>query len=444
MNEYFLYIIKVSVVQSVFYFFYVIFLNRRTSVLHQRIFLMVSLIFSFFMPFIRIIHLAYSINIPDDLMKFEEILGGYVIEKIDIVHDGSTHVSWIKILYMIYFAGFMIFFYRFVASIISLFRFIQKGTICRRNGFRLVLSDKAVSPFSFFHFIIINKTLYSEAELRKIIDHEHVHIRQMHSVDILLIEITQLITWFNPVSGLVKKSVKAIHEYIADRHVIESGTDPLEYQMLLMKYHFNNKALNLISYLNVSLIKKRIMILSNYQKTKVSNRRYLLIMPLLVLMFMAFSSQQIIGDKEMMNSSGQLQSENKPGMMPVDKDKVKMTSGYGMRMHPVYKREMMHTGVDFAAPLGTPVMATADGIVMEIADEVYDPKGYGKFIIITHGQTYKTMYAQLSEVLVKEKQSVKKGEMIGKIGESGLSTAPHLHYEVWKNNEKVNPADYFQ
>jgi murein DD-endopeptidase MepM/ murein hydrolase activator NlpD len=167
-------------------------------------------------------------------------------------------------------------------------------------------------------------------------------------------------------------------------------------------------------------------------------------MPLLVLMFMAFSSQQIIGDKEMMNSSGQLQSENKPGMMPVDKDKVKMTSGYGMRMHPVYKREMMHTGVDFAAPLGTPVMATADGIVMEIADEVYDPKRYGKFIIITHGQTYKTMYAQLSEVLVKEKQSVKKGEMIGKIGESGLSTAPHLHYEVWKNNEKVNPADYFQ
>ena len=186
------------------------------------------------------------------------------------------------------------------------------------------------------------------------------------------------------------------------------------------------------------------MMLTDYQKTINRNRRYYLTIPLLVFMCMAFSYQDISNDRAIKISSVLSESENRPCMMPVEKDKVKVTSGYGMRMHPLYKKEMMHTGIDLAAAEGTPVVATADGIVQEIADETYDPKGYGKFIVIVHDQTYTTMYAQLSEVLAKEKQSVKKGDMIGRVGQSGLSTAPHLHYEVWKNNEKVNPADYFQ
>ena len=437
MNEFFLYIIKVSAVQSVFFIFYFVILKKRTGVIHQRIFLITSMMFSFIIPFIRVTYPGNSINIPSGLLKFNETFNDYFTQNVNTAYDHPSGLSWLKFLYLIYFTGMVVCIYRFLASIISLFHIIRQGKVYRHDHFKLVFSDEDISPFSFFHFIMLNRNFYSDAELKNIIVHENVHIKQLHSADIILIEIIQVLTWFNPLLSHVKRSVKAIHEYIADRCVIESGTDPLEYQMLLIRQNFNHKTTNLTSHLNVSLIKKRIMMLSDYPKTMNRNRRYFLVIPLFAIMLMAFCYKNIV-------SPGQSQSENRPCISPVEKDKIKVTSGYGMRIHPIYKKEMMHEGIDLAAAEGTPVVATADGIIKEIVDENRDPKGYGKFIVIIHDQTYMTMYAQLSEVLVKEKQSVKKGEIIGRVGKSGLSTAPHLHYEVWKNNEKVNPADYFQ
>jgi murein DD-endopeptidase MepM/ murein hydrolase activator NlpD len=161
-------------------------------------------------------------------------------------------------------------------------------------------------------------------------------------------------------------------------------------------------------------------------------------------MLMAFSFQSLDTYRGATVTSGLSQSENRPSISPVSGNEIKSTSGFGMRMHPIHKKKMMHSGIDLAAPEGTAVVATAYGIVEEITDENHDPGGYGRYIVIVHDKTYATMYAQLSEVVVKEKQTVKKGEIIGKVGESGLSTAPHLHYEVWKNGEKVDPAGYFQ
>lgn len=444
MNEYFSYIIKVSVVQSVFFVFYLVFLKERTSVYHQRIFLIASLVFSFIIPFIRVTYLKDSFNIPHHLLKFNDTLNEYFIGRANTAYDHSSGVSWLMILSLIYFTGMLISAYRFFASVISLFHIIRQGTICGHNQFKLVFSNEEISPFSFFHFIMINKSFYSDAELQQIIAHEKVHMKQLHSADILLLEAIQALTWFNPLLGYIKRSIKAIHEYIADRHVIDSGTNPLEYQMLLIRQNFSHKIQNLTSNLNVSLIKKRIMMLSNNQKTDLRNHRYFLTIPLLGFMLMAFSYQSTDTFRGATVTSGHSQSEHRPSISPVKGDEIKAKSGYGMRMHPLHKKEMMHSGIDLAAPLGTPVVAAADGIAKEITDKNHDPKGYGKFIVIVHDQTYTTMYAQLSEVLVKENQSVKKGEIIGKVGESGLSTAPHLHYEVWKNGEKVDPADYFQ
>ena len=103
----------------------------------------------------------------------------------------------------------------------------------------------------------------------------------------------------------------------------------------------------------------------------------------------------------------------------------------------------MHNGIDIAAKEGTPVVATADGIVVQ---EEYKEKGkgYGRMILIRHNETYTTMYTQLSAFNAKVEQKVKKGDVIGYVGQSGISTGPHLHYEVWKNNKPVNPEDYFK
>ncbi len=132
-----------------------------------------------------------------------------------------------------------------------------------------------------------------------------------------------------------------------------------------------------------------------------------------------------------------------PAIKPVRKDKlnrnIRALSGFGMRMHPVYKRMKKHTGIDFSCPKGTPIQATGDGVV----EAVYHKKtGYGTHVVINHGFGYKSLYGHMSVVDVKKGQKVKRGQVIGKVGSTGTSTAPHCHYEVHKNGIKINPINY--
>ncbi len=111
-----------------------------------------------------------------------------------------------------------------------------------------------------------------------------------------------------------------------------------------------------------------------------------------------------------------------------------------MRMHPVYKTMRMHHGVDFTAPTGTPIYATGSGVVIRSERNRH---GYGLMVEIDHGYGYKTRYAHMSSIEVREGQKVKRGEIIGRVGDTGTSTAPHLHYEVHRNGRTVNPVPYF-
>ena len=130
-----------------------------------------------------------------------------------------------------------------------------------------------------------------------------------------------------------------------------------------------------------------------------------------------------------------------PAIQPVsNKNLARTSSGFGMRIHPLYKIPQMHWGQDFAAPVGTDIYATANGVIERAENSNW---GYGKCIVIDHGFGFKTLYGHLSKFEVKVGQKVKRGTKIGEVGNTGLSTGPHLHYEVIKNNQKVNPVNYF-
>jgi murein DD-endopeptidase MepM/ murein hydrolase activator NlpD len=130
-----------------------------------------------------------------------------------------------------------------------------------------------------------------------------------------------------------------------------------------------------------------------------------------------------------------------PAIQPMsNKELTRLASGFGMRMHPIYKVMKMHTGCDFSAPKGTPIYATGDGTVRMVETQL---DGYGKEIEIDHGFGYITKYAHLEKFNVRVGQKVKRGELIGYSGNSGASTAPHLHYEVIHDGKKVNPVHYF-
>jgi murein DD-endopeptidase MepM/ murein hydrolase activator NlpD len=128
-----------------------------------------------------------------------------------------------------------------------------------------------------------------------------------------------------------------------------------------------------------------------------------------------------------------------PAILPINKDHSNIISGFGMRYHPILKVRRMHWGIDLTAPSGTPIYATADGTVNFNGRK----GGYGKTCMIDHGYGYETLYGHMKTITVRKGQQVKRGEIIGYVGSTGLSQSPHVHYEVIYNNKKVNPVNYF-
>ncbi len=130
-----------------------------------------------------------------------------------------------------------------------------------------------------------------------------------------------------------------------------------------------------------------------------------------------------------------------PAIQPIfNEDLELLASGYGMRLHPILKVIKMHNGVDFAAPQGTPIYATGDGVVFRVKTDL---GGYGKFVEIDHGYGFLSRYAHMNEFKVRPGQKIKRGDQIGTVGNTGSSTAPHVHYEILKDGIFINPIHYF-
>jgi murein DD-endopeptidase MepM/ murein hydrolase activator NlpD len=145
--------------------------------------------------------------------------------------------------------------------------------------------------------------------------------------------------------------------------------------------------------------------------------------------------QKIARDKDNMLTSI-------PSIKPVREDKLNrsmfLMSGFGWRLHPVHKVRKFHAGLDFAAPYGTQIVSTGQGKIVKVEGG----HGYGNHVVIDHGFGYQTLYGHMSRVEVREGQTVKKGQVIGRVGSTGTSTAPHCHYEVHFKGNAVNPLQY--
>lgn len=130
-----------------------------------------------------------------------------------------------------------------------------------------------------------------------------------------------------------------------------------------------------------------------------------------------------------------------PAIQPIsNKDLTRTASGWGYRIHPIYKIRKFHFGMDFTAPTGAEIYATGDGIIEQVESS---KRGYGNMVMISHGYGYKTLYAHMTAIKTRIGQTVKRGDVIGYVGNTGLSTAPHLHYEIELNGNKVNPVNYY-
>jgi len=205
-----------------------------------------------------------------------------------IMGEGGSSFSFVTILFSVYLLGVLFFLTKFFFQLIKIFLLVRKYGINRQHGVNIVFTDKSFAPFSFFNLVFISKSETTDNK-REIIAHEQVHVKQRHTVDLIFMELLTLFQWFNPFVWLYKKSLKEIHEYLADDGVIEQGYNSADYQELIFNQVFGSQVFQLANNFNHSLIKRRFIMMKKMKSKKFTSLKVMLSIPLTLALVFVFA-----------------------------------------------------------------------------------------------------------------------------------------------------------
>ena len=258
------YILKLSVALAAVYIFYLLVLRRLTFYNWNRWYLLGYTILTFLIPFINITPILES-NEWSDIRIINWIPAITENDSLqNIQNNAVTNISVWNIMILLFFSGMLILLARLVIQFISFYRMKKRAKPFAESGLTIYQVNENIIPFSFGSSIFINQQLHSEEELREIIRHEFVHVKQNHSIDIIWGELLCLINWYNPFAWLLKKAIRQNLEFIADNKVVQNGIDKKEYQYLLLKV-IGNSQYSIATQFNFSSLNKRIAMMN---KTK--------------------------------------------------------------------------------------------------------------------------------------------------------------------------------
>ncbi|MCX6303985.1 MAG: M56 family metallopeptidase [Bacteroidetes bacterium] len=282
MNTLLLYLMESTLCVSTLYAVYWFFLRRETFFQMNRFYLLSMVLLSVLLPLMPI---RWTPSDPSAAMVV--LLEPVMITPSKVAHAFQANLQWIEIATVVYFTGVLIFLFRFGLQLIQLHRITRRFGIRKRNGQRVVFVDRGYSPFSFFNLIFLNEAALPSESLSTILEHERIHIRQYHTADMILIELATLLQWFNPVIWLAGREMKSIHEYLADEGVLQNGISRPLYQQMILNETMGIQVNNLTNNFNVSLLKKRIaMMTKSKSKTWAKGKLFIALPALLVLLFM--------------------------------------------------------------------------------------------------------------------------------------------------------------
>lgn len=467
MSYFFIYLLKASLGISLVYILYRFFLKQHTKFQANRIFLLTFLCLALIYPLLNFsLNLQPGTSLAEGYSFVESLEDEWMVWKDEgektIISSEATQVSlWNlgQLVKFIYALGLGIIAVPILTSWKKLFQLINRSKVSYQSGLFWVNSSETQS-FSAFNYIFIGQELQelNQEDQERIIKHEEVHARQGHSLDLLFLDALHIIFWFLPLMSLLKREMKDLHEYLADAAVAHQE-NKFAYSRLLLKlvHKDSTKHVFPLHSFAYSPIKHRINMLL---KTPTQSLRYLILPSLMGILLMFGSACELALEPQMLEekidleeqlqasldqyylllSDLSLQLEEEDGFIyPLDK--VEIVSDWGQRIHPIQKVKKWHFGIDLRAETGTPVKASASGTVVFAKMQ---KGGYGKHIRLKHADGFESMYAQLSDMKVKEGQTVKQGEVIGLSGNSGASTGPHLHFEILKDSKRVNPNTYLK
>lgn len=432
MNTFGLFILKACVCLFAFYLPYLIFFSRATFFMMNRIYLLAAILFSFILPFTSITRSEELI--PTRILEFYEPTFTQTTP-IQIFPDSVTDtITIFNVLPIIYFVGITFHIARLFLSIQSILKAKRQGKIFKIDDVRMVKTN-STEVFSFFNIVFLPKG--EAAPL--IVEHERAHILQFHWVDLVILEFATIVLWFNPLMILYKRSLKLQHEYLADRSVMQKGFTMEDYLACMANRLDPIKQLSLISSFYFQSIKKRIIMLTREKTSLKLSGLYLIVVPIIACLLFSFSSPPNYPILNHEPGDSTIQKELS-FISPITANLATLSSEFGERMHPLLHVKRFHTGIDLIAEEGVTVMSTEIGMV---TDSRFDSL-QGNFIIIQHDQVYSTYYSHLKMRAVQIGDKVQKKSIIGQVGNTGLSLGPHLHYEVRKNGQPVNPKDYLE
>ncbi|RBW56499.1 hypothetical protein DS884_13605 [Tenacibaculum sp. E3R01] len=441
MSNILVYLIQVTSIFSVLYFIYILFFNRLTFHIINRRILILLLPVSILLPILSNLFPVLSSKIIE-VPLFEYIVNSQNHQVFDSNQKelASSFLNFNSILIVIYFLIVIVYLIRILINTRSIFIIKNKSIIQREDGYKLVFAD-VPEIFSYFKWIFIPKKEFKKYN-QQIVEHEKIHIKLKHSWDVILSEFYISFFWFNPLLYFYRKSLKSIHEFQADKGVLQKGIKTSQYMELLLQSLEIQKPNNLYNYFNQPILKKRITMMTKPKSKNLSKLIYIVLFPVFTILTLAFTKPSSTNDSFIKTINISNLVSNPPSLFPVkNASKKDITSLFGkFRKNSIIKKKVVHGGIDIKASIGTPVIATADGIINKASLE----NAWGNLIIITHANGYETWYAHLNDFNVIKNQKVKKGDIIGFVGNTGRSLGPHLHYEVKQNGKRLNPLNFIK
>ena len=295
MNNVISILIQSSLSIALLFIVYAVFLRRDTFFKTNRYYLIASLLVSSIIPFVD-----FSILLSAREQVLMVILDPVVITPEGIQTSIEANASIYEICLAIYLTGVIIFGSRFLYQLIQLAILIRRFRISRQEGMRIVFTDKNFAPFSFFNLVFLNSRNINSPETQKIISHERVHIRQWHSLDLMLLEFVTIIQWFNPFVWLYRHAIKTLHEYLADEGVLHSGVDANVYSALLFEQGTGIQINDLTNNFSKSLLKRRFIMMTKKRTTRLARVKLLFALPLALSMMLviSFSPDMLAQEKE--------------------------------------------------------------------------------------------------------------------------------------------------
>ena len=295
MQELLTYLLKSSGLTLMFFLAYHFLLRKETFFTSNRWFLLSGLVTSVILPLFFIKKIVF-VEAQKIISKVVSDTNSQIILNENTIENST--INWFEISLYIYIIIAIILFFKIVHNLYSLVKVFENKEIIKDKNFKVIDTKQNIAPFSFFNYIVLNSSLYTQSELESILLHEKIHSAQKHSIDILITNLFTVIFWFNPILYWYKKAVIQNLEYIADSEAIAQIEDKKSYQMALLKVVSNQNCLSITNHFYQSLIKKRIVMLNKNQSQKRNSWKYAVIIPALIGFVLLFQIKVIAQEKE--------------------------------------------------------------------------------------------------------------------------------------------------